>query len=125
VIQSAQLKLTNAKIFNPRDKIHVLAVLSQRICLDLVPATAEAMELAEQSVAAHMRHFTGVAEEGPIFYTYSPSEPVLVLGAVELLYQQPHYWAQVLDTFNAHLAWLRRVSLVNLLPGSSSWLPVT
>jgi hypothetical protein len=46
VLQLASLKLTTGLVFNPIEKNHVFAVVSQRFCLDPVLAGAEAIKLA-------------------------------------------------------------------------------
>lgn len=86
VTGTAVLKLTCGVPFKATDKQHVFAVLSQRLCLDLVLSHGEAFELADRSVSHHMRMLTGYSYEEPIFYTRSPSEPILALAAFELMY---------------------------------------
>ena len=103
LLSTASLKLTNGP-FDVLDPNHVLAVLSQRICVDLVMANSEVDDLTDQSVAAHMRLLTGFSRNARTFYTYSPSEPLLTLAAFELLYNRgsnrlPH----ALNTFNQEL----------------------
>ena len=46
--------------FNAENGAHVLAILSQRLCLDPIMANSEAIELAENSVANHMRILTSI-----------------------------------------------------------------
>ena len=102
----AALKLLDGQsTFDYRNKDHVFAVLSQRLCLDPVIAIPEAIELASRSVAHHMRLITGVAARSGTFYTYSPSEPILVLGSFDVLY---HVYSQnilpgALNTLSKHL----------------------
>ena len=103
MINIASLKLLNAMPFDSREKVHVLAVLSQRLCVDPVVASSEAIALADRSVSSHMRLLTGISTDSRVFYTYSPSEPLLVLGAVDILYADDRHWAQVLDTFSQEL----------------------
>jgi hypothetical protein len=86
VVDYASLKLTDGENFNAMNKNHVFAVLSQRFCLEPALAGSEALELADRSVAHHMRLLTGFSTNQALFYTYCPSEPVLVLGAISLLY---------------------------------------
>jgi hypothetical protein len=83
----------------------VFAVLSQRLCVDPVLASSEAMELADRSVGHHMRLLTGVAPDGRILYTYSPSEPILALAAASILHNEDRGrgWGPVLDTFSKGL----------------------
>ena len=66
---------------------------------------SEALELADRSVAHHMRLLTGFSATGDAFYTHSPSEPILVLGSHHLLYKQPggQLLAPVLDTLTTDL----------------------
>ena len=59
MIKVASCKLLNGEDFNVKNTIHVFAVLSQRLCLEPVIAASEAIELANHSVAHHMRLFTG------------------------------------------------------------------
>jgi hypothetical protein len=88
-IQLAALKLLNAQTFNAKDIDHVFAVLSQRLCLDPVLAASEAVKLADRSVANHMRLLTGISTKGDIFYTFSPSEPILALASCKILRDSP------------------------------------
>jgi hypothetical protein len=88
----------------------VLAVLSQRLGVDLVLAGSEARALADQSVGHHMRLLTGVAPNGSTLYTYSPSEPILALAAASILHDRvrddrvrDRGWGPVLDTFSKNL----------------------
>jgi hypothetical protein len=105
LIAIAAYKLTNGQSFNPEDKNHVLAVLSHRLCVEPVLASTEALQLADRSVANHMRLLTGFSDNRRMFYTYSPSEPLLTLGAVQLLYDQRDdtLLRRVLDTFSKNL----------------------
>jgi hypothetical protein len=102
IIETAHVKLTNGETFNNENKHHVLAVVSQRLCVDLVMANVEALQLADASVARHMRLITDISSDGQEFHTHSPSEPVLVLGAVDILYKNCG-WAPILDTFSSTL----------------------
>ncbi|KAF8343175.1 uncharacterized protein EI90DRAFT_3115693 [Cantharellus anzutake] len=88
LINVAAYKLTAAEVrgFHAGNKLHVFAVLSQRLCLDLVLASAEAAELADRSVSHHLRLLTGLSVNNAILYTHSPSEPILALGAARILY---------------------------------------
>ncbi|KAF8331451.1 uncharacterized protein EI90DRAFT_3057981 [Cantharellus anzutake] len=89
--------------FHPHDKRHVFAVLSQRLCLDLVIANREAVMLANRSVSHHMRLLTGLSVDNALYYTHSPSEPVLALGAALLLYDHPGQLPLALDTLSQDL----------------------
>jgi hypothetical protein len=64
----------------------VFAVLSQRLCLDPALSGTKAVKLADRSVAHHMRLLIGLSDNGAMFYTHSPSEPMLALGSAHLLY---------------------------------------
>jgi hypothetical protein len=97
------LKLTCGLGFDAKDKDHVFAVLSQRLCLEPILVASEAVALADRSVANHMRLITGISNDRRIFHTYSPSEPILALGAVDILYQEAERWGQVLNTFTKDL----------------------
>jgi hypothetical protein len=104
LIAIAAYKLTTGESFNPEDKNHVLAVLSHRLCVEPVLASTEALQLADRSVANHMRLLTGFSDNRRTFYTYSPSEPLLTLGAFHLLYnQRSDLLGRVLDTFSKNL----------------------
>jgi len=86
MVRLAARKLTNGEPFEHYKIDHVFAVLSQRLCIEPVLVGSEAVALANRSVAQHMRLITGISTDRRIFYTYSPSEPILVLGAVNILY---------------------------------------
>jgi hypothetical protein len=103
MLEAARLKLTNADPFSNRSVDHILAVLSQRLCVDPVLVGSEAMELADRSVAHHMRLLTGVSLDHRAFYTYSPSEPILTLAAAEIIYCEDKPWARILDNFSNDL----------------------
>lgn len=104
-VRIASWKLTNEVGFDPKNKDHVFAVLSHRVCIEPVLVGSEAIGLADRSVAHHMRLITGISDDRRIFYTYSPSEPILVLGAVNNLYNtgDAKRLGQVLDTLSNHL----------------------
>ena len=90
--------------FNPMDRHQVFAVLSQRICVDTVLFSSEALEFAECSVASHMRLITGFTPDQQTIYTCSPSEPMLALGAALVLYDDKReVLGKVLDTFSKRL----------------------
>jgi hypothetical protein len=105
MVRTASLKLTNGMPFDHQNKDHVLAVLSQRVCIEPVLIGSEAIGLADRSVAHHMRLITGISDDRRTFYTYSPSEPILVLAAVNNLYNtgDDKCFGQVLNTFSKHL----------------------
>jgi hypothetical protein len=88
MIASASWKLRGGKPFNARNKDHVFAVLSQRLCLDPVIVGSEALKLADHSVAHHMRLLTGFSTDYKIFYTHSPSEPILVMSSADILHNK-------------------------------------
>ncbi|KAF8331025.1 uncharacterized protein EI90DRAFT_2996148 [Cantharellus anzutake] len=108
LINIAAYKLTTADVggFDATNKNHVFAVLSQRLCLDIVLMSTGAAELAERSVSHHMRLLTGLSAGNAILYTHSPSEPILALGAARLLYH-PHApkerLSSVLETLSTDL----------------------
>ena len=104
-IENARMKLTNAATFNAQDSHHVLAVLSQRLSIDLVLAASEAIDYADRSVANHMRLLTSISSRPRTIYTYSPSEPILALAAARLL-SSHDIWADVLNTFSKSLCQL-------------------
>ena len=105
LIDVAALKLTNGSSFNPKDKNHVLAVFSHRLGIELVMTGTEALELVETSVANHMRLLTGFSDKPRTLHTHSPSEPLLTLGAIHLLYNEMggSRLRQVLNTFSKDL----------------------
>lgn len=103
VVETASLKLQNAPSFSDQSEDHVLAVLSQRLCIDTVLVGSEAVRLADRSVAHHMRLLTGMSSSRQAFYTYSPSEPILVQGAVNILHSEKKPWGPVLKTFSKSL----------------------
>lgn len=105
MVQFASWKLINGHTFNDQDINQVFAVLSQRLCIEPVLVGSEAIALADRSVAHHMRLITGISADRRTFYTYSPSEPILVLGAVNILHNtgEVKRLGRVLDTFSKHL----------------------
>jgi hypothetical protein len=102
IIATAYFKLTNGELFDNQNIYHVLALVSQRLCVDPLSAGVKALELADASVARHMRLLTSISPDGREFYTHSPSEPILVLGAITMLYKG-RGWAPVLNTFRTAL----------------------
>ena len=105
MINFASSKLQNGERFKATDRDDVFAVLSQRLCLDPVMAASEAIELADRSVAHHMRLLTGFSPHSDTFYTHSPSEPVLVMGSIGILYNtpEPERLRHVLNTLSKEL----------------------
>ena len=105
MINFASFKLRNGESFKATDRDHVFAVLSQRLCLDPVIAASEAIELVDRSVAHHMRLLTGFSPHSNAFYTHSPSEPILVMGSIDILYntQEPDRLRHVLNTLSKDL----------------------
>ena len=105
MVRWASSKLINTEVFNDRNKDHVVAVVSQRLCIEPVLVGSEAIELADRSVSHHMRLITGMSSDRRAFYTYSPSEPILVLGAANILYNANDRgrWGRVLYTFSKQL----------------------
>jgi len=105
MVSFASLKLTNGMSFDSMNKDHVFAALSQLICLDPVLAGSEAVQLADRSVAHHMRLLTGFSANDEIFHTSSPSEPILVLGSIDILYNslETNRLARVLNTLSYDL----------------------
>ena len=105
IVRLASLKLRNGKTFDARDKELVFPVLSQRLCIEPILVGSEAIELADRSVAHHMRLITGVSADRRTFHTHSPSEPILVLGAVDILHNtgEAKLLGRVLDTYSKDL----------------------
>ena len=105
MVRLASLKLTNGKTLNASNINHVFVVLSQRLCIEPVLVGSKAIALADESVAEHTRVITGISADRQIFYTHSPSEPILVLGAVNILHStgKAKRLRWVLDTFSRHL----------------------
>ena len=100
MINFASFKLRNGEKFRATDKDHVFAVLSQRLCLDPAMAASEAIDLADRSVAHHMRLLTGFSPHSDVFYTHSPSEPVLVMGSIDILYNTPEPARRLQEVLN-------------------------
>ena len=103
LISLASFKLRNGERFDVKNKNHVFAVLSQHLCLDLVLTDSEAIKLADRSVAHHMRLLTSITANCGGFNTHSPSKPVLVMGSIILLYNEPGHLGEVLNTFSQSL----------------------
>jgi hypothetical protein len=105
LVDLAALKLTNTEKFNTENMNHVLAVLSHRLCIDPLMTSSEATKLADRSIADHMRILTGFSCEGKNFHTSCPSEPLLTLGAVDLLHNEKDsgFLGRVLNTLTDKL----------------------
>ena len=86
LIAIAARKLIVRNIFNPDNKYETFSVLSKRICLKPVMATSESKDFVDRAIAHHMRLFTGYSLKPYNCFSYSPSEPLLALGAAKLLY---------------------------------------
>ena len=107
----ASWKLRNGEAFRATNKDHVFAVLSQRLRLDPVLATSGAIELADRGVTHRMRLFTGFSTIYDSMDTDSPSEPILVMGSIDILYNtsQPDRLRRVLDNLSKDLCGARLV----------------
>jgi hypothetical protein len=103
IITEAALRLTNGKDFDYEDTNHVLAVLSHRLCVDPVIVSTEATRLSDRSVAHHMRLYNGMSPDGREFYSHSPSEPILALGAASIMYEGPKCLRRILQSFSLNL----------------------
>ncbi|KAF8522530.1 hypothetical protein JB92DRAFT_2807319 [Gautieria morchelliformis] len=103
LVSSAGLKLTGGEGFVMEANDHVLAVVSQRICLDPVLNNAEGINLADRGVAHHMRILTGYSRTDPTFYTASPSEPMLALAAFKIMYDKDEHVKGILTTLAKQL----------------------
>jgi hypothetical protein len=108
IIELASSKLINGERLeedHQKRTEQVFAILSQRFCLDPILTNAEAMKLAERSVAHNMRLLTGFSPDHSMFFTHSPSEPMLVLGAVHKMYTNPetNRLGMMLDVLNQDL----------------------
>ncbi|TDL14331.1 hypothetical protein BD410DRAFT_778936 [Rickenella mellea] len=98
VMLTAMAKLLCGEDFQPTNANHVLAVFSQLFCVDLAFSNAEAIKIADRSVAQHMRLLTGLKKSHDTFYTESPSEPILAVAAFNLLYDSKCCWSESLPT---------------------------
>ena len=105
MVKFASWKLINGHIFNHQDINQVFVVLSQWLCIKPVLVGSEAIALADQSVAHHMRLITSISANRRTFYTDLPSEPILVLGTANILHNtgEGKRLGWVLDTFSKHL----------------------
>ena len=101
LVGTASFRLMNGCLFNNQDKYHVLAVLAQRLCIEPVFSSTEAVELTDRSIADHMKLLIGTSYNRRRLYAYSPSEPALVLGTASIIYKDR--WAPILDTFSKQL----------------------
>jgi hypothetical protein len=97
VVDAACTRLTDSRQFNDQNEAHVLAVLSPRLCIEI---NLGAIELATRSVAQHMRLLSSMSPDHRAFSTFSPSEPILVQAAAEILHCEDKPWGPVLDTFS-------------------------
>jgi hypothetical protein len=103
VFAIAKIKLLNGLIFYPADQHHALAVLSQRLCIDPAFSHKEALKFVERSISHHMKPLIGITDDRQTLYTFSPSEPALVLAAAHIIFMYEDCWASILDTFNKGL----------------------
>jgi hypothetical protein len=88
LMAEAVLKLMCGTLETSQIKDQTLAIMSQRVCLDLVMNQDEARKLAYRSVSHYMRILVGYDELEPIFHTVSPSEPMLALAAFKLMHEE-------------------------------------
>jgi hypothetical protein len=103
LMADAVLKLMCGTLETLKTKEQTLAIMSQRVCLDLVMSQGEARKLADRSVSHHMRILVGYEESGPIFRTISPSEPMLALAAFKLMHHQETNVQTVIGTLGEDL----------------------
>lgn len=78
-------------LFNTQDLHHVLAVLSSRIRLDTIIHSHAATQVTDKAVSSHMR-ILSVSHDQVFRQSYSPSEPILSLGAAEVLMSAPKHY---------------------------------
>ncbi|TDL16897.1 hypothetical protein BD410DRAFT_886367 [Rickenella mellea] len=86
IMWTAIAKLLHGRYFQPQNPDQVLSLFSQLFCVDLALSNAEAIKMADRSVADHMRLLTGFTKRHETFYTESPSEPFLAVAAFNVLY---------------------------------------
>jgi hypothetical protein len=88
---------------NPEDSNQVFAILSVRLCLDLVLANPKSFPMAQTAVNQYMRILDSVEPENGIMYTTTPSEPILANAAMHHLYSTRTKWPLSLKTFTKDL----------------------
>ncbi|TFK71361.1 hypothetical protein BDN72DRAFT_877192 [Pluteus cervinus] len=91
IMQLASAKLINndpGKAILTNCHHAILAVLSQRLCIDIVIGEANARELTDHSISDHMRLLCGISEDCKTYYPSSPSKPILAIAAAQILYRR-------------------------------------
>src|SRR6185312_10625933 len=77
--------------------IEVLSVLSVRLCLDVVPTN----HIASEMVGSYLRLCIFISKSCRYLFTISPSEPILVDVAAELMLQPGHLIKLIDKLFDA------------------------
>jgi hypothetical protein len=88
--------------YNAKDKHHVLAALSFRICLDLCLQNPRTIPLTSTAVNSFMRVVISMDQETGVLDTIAPSEPVLARAAMGLLCEGKN-WANSIRTLTEEL----------------------
>ena len=86
--------------YDPKDRDHVFATLSFRLCLDVDLMSPIAYPLSQSAVHSHMRIVTKVIPSTGLLHTRTPTEPILALAAKEHLVS---VWKPTLQTFTSEL----------------------
>ncbi|KAI9864856.1 MAG: hypothetical protein M1813_002626 [Trichoglossum hirsutum] len=88
--------------FDPRDKHHVLAVLSFRLSLDVCVENPVSLDLVRTAVNSHLRVVVSMDQRTGVLSTATPSEPVLALAAMRLLCRGNN-WTTSIKTLTGEL----------------------
>ncbi|PWN46868.1 hypothetical protein IE53DRAFT_390981 [Violaceomyces palustris] len=110
VVDAAIMKLTGvnrgspAESYNPKDKQHVLAALSNRVYLDLFPTRSSTggSETSIDAVQSHMRILVDMQDDSRLV-TCTSSEPALALASWDCLTRASSSYVGSLSTFLTEL----------------------
>ncbi|KAA8903422.1 hypothetical protein FN846DRAFT_985347 [Sphaerosporella brunnea] len=107
VREQVVMKLLCCEPYNPGDRSHVLAFLSNRISLDPCLDSQEAVNLALQAVQSHLRWIVGFDPAFGYIRTLSPSEPLVSEAVADRLMGETEnsstLWAQTIQTLYSQL----------------------
>ncbi|RPA84583.1 hypothetical protein BJ508DRAFT_359610 [Ascobolus immersus RN42] len=101
-VEFIQQKLLSSSTFNPKDENHVLAVLSNRICLEPCVSSRETATLLQEAVKSHLRVILEMDSRHGLVRTYVASEPVVAEAAACLL-NSTDSWIEAISTLHHKL----------------------
>lgn len=108
--RSAMSKLIGGRRkYNEKNRDHVFAVLSIRLCLDVDLSNPVTYPLSQTAVHLHMRIVDSIDPSTGYLFTRTPAEPVLALAAAIHLCSS-NSWSTSLQTFTSDLLSLGAIS---------------